>query len=293
MIFFRKGGVNMKISQILNNNVALVNRGENEVIVVSPGIAFKKKKGQTITEAEIEKTYILDSYDMLEHFSYLLSNSNPNDIILIHEIISYGEKQLDIKASDYLSLTLLDHLEYLIKRAEKQQFIKSPLYFDIKRFYPKHFKVGLTALKLIEKSTGLQLPDDEAVSITLHFVNMQPDVNATQEQTLMEMHALKDILSIIQMHFKVRLDENTTQYMRFVTHLQYFVQRLIKSEAQKDDVAALELYKQIRNMYPEADRCVQKIKIYVKSQFESTITASEETYLMLHINRVMQAGGNE
>ena len=51
----------MKVSQILNNNVAVVKRGSNEVIVYSRGISFKKKVGQTITESEIEKTYVLDS----------------------------------------------------------------------------------------------------------------------------------------------------------------------------------------------------------------------------------------
>ena len=36
----------MKISQILNNNVAIVKRGSNEIIVYSKGVAFKKKPGQ-------------------------------------------------------------------------------------------------------------------------------------------------------------------------------------------------------------------------------------------------------
>ncbi|MFR3686559.1 MAG: CAT RNA binding domain-containing protein, partial [Enterococcus sp.] len=49
----------MKISQILNNNVALVKRGGNEVFVVAKGIGFKKKKGQQIAEEEVEKMYIL------------------------------------------------------------------------------------------------------------------------------------------------------------------------------------------------------------------------------------------
>ena len=62
----------MKISQILNNNVALVKRGGNEVFVVSKGIGFRKKKGQEIMEEEIEKMYILDSFDMLDHFSLSL-----------------------------------------------------------------------------------------------------------------------------------------------------------------------------------------------------------------------------
>ncbi|MDX5716890.1 CAT RNA binding domain-containing protein, partial [Clostridioides difficile] len=48
----------MKIIQILNNNVALVKRGKNEIIVFVKGIGFKKRVGQVINENEIERTYI-------------------------------------------------------------------------------------------------------------------------------------------------------------------------------------------------------------------------------------------
>uniref|UniRef100_UPI00336A9475 CAT RNA binding domain-containing protein n=1 Tax=Enterocloster aldenensis TaxID=358742 RepID=UPI00336A9475 len=51
----------MKISQILNNNVAVVKKGGSELIVYSKGISFRKKAGQSIGEDEIEKTYVLDS----------------------------------------------------------------------------------------------------------------------------------------------------------------------------------------------------------------------------------------
>ena len=47
----------MKIIQILNNNVALVKRGKNEIIVFVKGIGFKKRVGQVINENEIERTY--------------------------------------------------------------------------------------------------------------------------------------------------------------------------------------------------------------------------------------------
>ena len=47
----------MKISQVLNNNVVIVKRGKNEIIVYAKGIAFRKKVGQIIYENEIEKTH--------------------------------------------------------------------------------------------------------------------------------------------------------------------------------------------------------------------------------------------
>lgn len=88
--FFWKGESHVKISQILNNNVAVVKRGSNEAIIYAKGVAFKKKVGQTILENEIEKTYVLDSNDMLEHFSYLLSNSDAEQISFVNDLITYG-----------------------------------------------------------------------------------------------------------------------------------------------------------------------------------------------------------
>ncbi|MCI9976055.1 PRD domain-containing protein [Clostridioides difficile] len=277
----------MKIIQILNNNVALVKRGKNEIIVFVKGIGFKKRVGQVINEDEIERTYILDSYDMLEHFSYLLQNSDSNNIVLINEIIEYGEKVLNIKSSDYLSLTLLDHLEFLLKRCEKNQFIKSPLVWNVKRFYPKHFEIGMHALKLIGDSKKINLPDDEAVSIALHFVNMEVN-KKSHDDTVVELRTLGDIISIIKYHFNVELNETSTNYMRFTTHLQYFIQRIMSDEASTDEDASIDLYKQVSKLYPKSFGSVQKIRKYVKSQFNVDISISEETYLMLHINRVTQ-----
>jgi beta-glucoside operon transcriptional antiterminator len=277
----------MRIKQILNNNVALVKRDGHEVFVVSKGIGFKKQKGQEISDDEVEKMYILDSYDMLDHFSYLLSNSDPNDIILINKIISYAEAELHFKASDYLTLTLLDHLEFLIRRVEKNQFIKSPLIWDVKRFYPIHFKVGLAALRMIEQQKGILLPDDEAVSISLHFVNMEENKIAKQDKVI-EMRVLSDIISVIEKHFHIKLDENSTSFLRFTNHLQYFIQRVSKGELHNDGTEALQLYQQVSQLYPEAFKAVQKIKVYVQSQFDSQISIDEETYLILHIRRVTE-----
>jgi len=76
--------------------------------------------------------------------------------------------------------------------------------------------------------------------------------------------------------------------MRFTTHLQYFVQRIVNGEIFNDGSETLELYKQVCQLYPESFKTVQKMKIYVQSQFNLEISINEETYLMLHINRVTE-----
>ena len=156
--FFWKGGFVVKISQILNNK----------------GISLRKKAGQSIGDDEIEKTYVLDSNDMLEHFSYLLANTDEEYLNIVNDVIASGEQLLGQKANDYLYLTLLDHIDFALKRAGKGRFIRSPLTWEVKKFYPGHFQIGLHALKLIKERFHVEFPEDEAVSIALHFVNLRP-----------------------------------------------------------------------------------------------------------------------
>ncbi len=76
---------------------------------------------------------------MLEHFSYLLSNIDEEEIIMLNNIIEYGEDLLNEKASDYLSLTLLDHINFALKRAAKGQFIRSPINLGSEEVLSKAF----------------------------------------------------------------------------------------------------------------------------------------------------------
>ena len=275
----------MKISQILNNNVAIVKRGSNEIIVYSKGVAFKKKPGQEITSEEIQKTYVLDSHDKLEHFSFLLSNTKDEYLQMVNQIIAFGEEKLKTCVSDYLYLTLLDHLDFTIKRIKKNQFIKSPLSWEVKKFYPEHYQIGLYAVSIIQKTMDIDCPTDEAVAIALHFINLQNDTNNANHQ-IKAMETVRDILAIIKYHFHINFDEDSMNYIRLVTHLQYFVTRLLKHDVYDSDEQ--ELNNQIRSLYPEAYSCVNKIRVYVHDAFQSELTNDEETYLMLHIHRVTQ-----
>lgn len=272
----------MKISQILNNNVAIVKRGSNEIIVYAKGISFKKNKGDTISPEEIERTYVLDSHDMLEHFSYLLSNTKEEYIQLVNQMILYGEEHLKEKISDYLYFTLLDHVDFTIKRIKKEQFIRSPLCYEIKKFYPLHYQVGQYAVELIKKELRLDCPDDEAASIALHFINMQNNNNI--DESIQIMDTVKDILSIIKYHFQISFDEKSINYTRLITHIQYFAQRLVHNEFYES--SDNDLYKEIKKMYPQSYHCVQKIKKYVDDVYRCHLSDEEETYLILHIHRV-------
>lgn len=283
--FLERRSCSMKISQILNNNVAIVKRGSNEVVVYAKGVAFHKRVGDDIQSNEIQKTYVLDSHDKLEHFSYLLSNTKEEYLQIVNSIIAYGEEKLKEKVSDYLYLTLLDHIDFTIKRIKKNQFIKSPLCWEVKKFYPEHYQIGVNAVSIIQETMKLDCPIDEAVAIALHFINLQNNEEHAND-TLKVMETVRDILAIIKYHFKIDFEEDSMNYMRLVTHLQYFATRLIKKDSYASDEQ--ELNNQIKTLYPDAYRCVCKVRVYVRDTYHNELTNDEETYLMLHIHRVTQ-----
>ena len=45
------------------------------------------------------------------------------------------------------------------------------LEWELKQVYPKEYEIGLQAVELMQKRTHLNIPQDEAAFITLHFVN--------------------------------------------------------------------------------------------------------------------------
>lgn len=280
----------MKIRQILNNNVALVQRGELDLIVLSSGVSFRKKVGDSLSLDEVEKVFVPDSDDVLESYSYLLSNVNQEILSATRRIIHLVESELEEEVNDYLYLTLLDHIDYSLKRAEKNQFIVSPLTWEVRKFYPKQYDLAKKALEIIYEETTVEFPESEAVSLALHLINLQ-ETKVSIEDTVKEMKFVGDVLTIVKMHFQIQLDENSMNYNRLVTHLRYFAQRVSVGEIYQGQES--ELNKQIRAMYPQAYHCVQKIRRYLNQQFQKDLSEDEETYLMLHISRVTKRKESE
>lgn len=280
----------MKIRQILNNNVALVERGKIDVIVVSKGISFRKKVGDTLELDEVEKVFVPDSNDVLENYSYLLSHAQQGTLDATLKVIEYAEKNIEEKVNDYLYLTLLDHIDYALKRAVNGQFIISPLAWEVRKFYPKHYEIGKCALEIITNETGVEFPESEAVAIALHFINLQ-ESQVDIKDAIKVMETISDILTIIRIHFQMQFDEGSMNYNRLVTHLQYFAQRITLGEIYNSEDT--ELNKQVRIMYPKAYICVNKIRVYLLNRFAKELTQDEETYLMLHIHRVTQRNESE
>lgn len=274
----------MILKKAFNNNALLaLDENENEVILMGKGIAFKKKPGDVIDEALIQKKFIFDKSELNDKFSQLFEEIPQQYVELTVSIVEMAQKELGVKLDSSIYLALSDHITYAVRRYKKNENLKNALLFEVKKFYPNEFKVALKALDKIHYETGCIMSEDEAGYIAMHFVNAQQN-GEEMSQTVKVTKMVEDILHIVEYHYQIKLDENSLNYTRFVTHIRYFARRLFAQElnTNTDDI----LFEQIKDRYPDAYRCAQKVKRYIEQSCNIELTNEELTYFMLHINRV-------
>lgn len=274
----------MKVKKILNNCVVLVEKQDGqEMIVMGQGIGYKYKASDEISKEVIDKTYILSNHTLNHDFIKILEDTPQTIFDLANEIINYGKQYLDRTLSDSIYITLIDHINFVLKRYEDQMKTQNRLYWDVRRLYAKEFAVGSYALKQIEEKLGITLWEDEAANIALHFVNAINDGKG-MEAVVEVTETVRNILHIITYHFQRELDEKSINFSRLVTHLQFFVYRILERNILQDEDDFL--YDQIKVKYPQEFACVERINEYTKTFLKQSLTHNEMVYLCIHIHRV-------
>lgn len=274
----------MKIEKVLNNNVVLAfNESDQEMVVMGRGIAFQKKVGDDIEEDKIEKTFIPEGQEVMDHLLTLYRDIDPDILEVATNVIKYAQGILRTRLSNHIYLTLPDHLSYAISRAKEGLDIKSPLTWEIKRFYKVEHDIGLKALELVKKNLDIELPETEAAAIALHIVNARQDEQDIQV-TIKMTEMVQDILNIVSYYYGRTFNEDSFQYTRFITHLQYFARRMLQQERKPsgDDF----LYEQVKQKYKKAFKCTERINDYLLNTQGAELTQDEQLYLTIHIQRV-------
>nr|WP_213016905.1 PRD domain-containing protein [Desemzia sp. RIT 804] len=286
VLFLCKGGVRVELITIYNNNAILVNDAGKECVVIGNGIGFGIKGNKKIDESKIDKKFIIDEKFTHDKFDTLMNEIEEKHIILTSKVIRQAEKDLSRQFDSSIYLFLADHVSYSINRNKKGQNLHNDLLWEIKKYYPREFAVAKRSLQLIERAENIrfnQYFDDEAAFITLHFINASSgDIH--KNETVFTTKLISDILQIVEYFYGIKLDEQSINYDRFLTHIRYFVSRVFSKEKQVIDEN--ELLTQVKFIYPKAYECSLRIKKHIDAQYDIKINNSELLYFVIHINRV-------
>lgn len=274
----------MKILKVFNNNVSLVfNEAGQEEIVIGKGLGFNKREGDQIDAALVEKRFVLATAALSKTSHSLASHINAEEIEIAIGIIKNGEQVLGYRIDEAIIPALADHIGFALKRSREGVTISSPLKWDIKQIYFNEYHYALQALQKIRDTFCVELPDDEAVFITLHIVNggiLESDMHETMKVT----QIINNILDIVKYHYQKEFNEAAYDYTRFVTHVRYYIMRHLKTKAIDDSDTTLE--RLLTGRYKNDYLCAMKIKQFLESKYDWLVTRDDIVYLTLRLNRL-------
>ncbi len=274
---------NIIIEKVINNNIiSAYEKSGAEVIVMGRGIGFKKKQGEVVPADQISKIFRIKSRTLAEQFKELLANMPLERVRISDEIISHAKDHLKLKLNQSIYVTLTDHINFAIERVSQGIEPQNALLWEIKRFYPQEFQLGIYALELIHDRLGILLPEDEAGFIALHFVNAEYGTDIRDAVKFPDQ--MQAIVDIVERDLGILLDESSLHYERFMTHIKFLIQRIYRKELLFSEDRELSLLMQRK--YPREYQCSVKVAEYIMQATGSRLSEEEIMYLSVHIRRV-------
>ena len=274
---------NIIIEKVINNNIiSAYEKSGAEVIVMGRGIGFKKKQGEMVPADQISKIFRIKSRTLTEQFKELLANMPLERVRISDEIISHAKDHLKLKLNQSIYVTLTDHINFAIERVSQGIEPQNALLWEIKRFYPQEFQLGIYALELIQDRLDILLPEDEAGFIALHFVNAEYGTDI--RDAVKFPNQMQAIVDIVERDMGILLDESSLHYERFMTHIKFLIQRIYRKELLSSEDRELSLLMQRK--YPREYQCSVKVAEYIMQATGSRLSEEEIMYLSVHIRRV-------
>ncbi|KAB2330357.1 PRD domain-containing protein [Bacillus mesophilum] len=276
----------MQILKVMNNSLILaVNDSGNQCILMGKGIGYKKSHGQNVLESEVEKIFILKDKTLLKNFVQLASELDDTYFNIVKEIIEYATKEYNIEVMDYLYVSLSDHIAFAVNRYHEGRVSEKFNYIEVVKYHQKEYGVGKYAVQLINQTLGVELPESEASAIGLHFVNARLN-SESYNQEVQVFKLIDHIEAIVKRKANASFEKDSLSYSRFVTHLKYFAERIIKKQVFEDTDSDI-LYDQLSTSMVKEHNMIESIAAFVKQKHEVDLTKQEKIYLIIHIHRIL------
>ena len=272
----------MQIIKKINTSAALaLDKTGHEIVVMGKGIGFPPVPYELNDLSKIERTF----YDVDPKYLSMIAELSQPIVMACADIADQAGIELECPLNPNLPFTLADHVQFAVERLKKGVNLTTPIAYDIRHLYPKETAMADTALQMLREQAGLDLPDNEAINIAMHFINAEAE-SGDMHSLMLSMQVIAKVNEIVESSLHIQLDKDSYNYSRFVTHLRYLIQRL-QNGVQTDNVSK-SLRHTLMREYPDIYACTQKVVQYLKDTFNWECNDDEVVYLIMHIQRVYE-----
>lgn len=276
----------MKIQKVLNSSVVLASdEAEEDCILLGRGIGYGKKAGEDIEKNLVDQIFIPLSNPDARHMLELFSSIPPVYLELTQDVVQYAERQLETQLSDHIYLVMTDHLHFAVERLQQGIIVTNRVFWEIKNFYKREYAIGEYALKLINERLSVTLPREEAANIAFHIVNAQKEPGNNYD-AMKAAKIMGEVVDIVNYSVEYSFDKDSIHYSRFISHVQFFVERYLTDRLLDNDCGFL--FDQVRPKSPKAIETAEKIRTFFIKTYEVVLPNEEIAYLAVYIARFMQ-----
>ena len=141
----------------------------------------------------------------------------------------------------------------------------------------------------MKKRLNVEMPEDEAGFIALHFVNAEYGTDI--RDAVRFPNQMKEILGIVAEELGIEMDEGSLHYERFLTHVKFLLLRIYRKELLEEEEN--EITEMMQRKYPREYSCSRKVADYIEKTADCKLAGEEVLYLTLHIRRVAMADSED
>jgi len=270
------------IQKVFNNNVLLVTQKKKEKILFGKGLGFGKHLDDILSsDTKIDKIFSLDDTNY-NNFKELVTNVDDELIGLCEEIIFMISKELNEDLDEKIHISLTDHIAFTLKRLKQNDEIENPFLIETETLYKREFEIAKKAVSMLEKKMNIIIPDGEIGFITLHIHSARN--NGKLSNTIKYTFLANSIIELIEDNLNIQIDKKSIDYVRFITHVRFTIERLINNNTIKN-----ELYDIIKKQYNDSYCLAQKVCKLIETQLSLTVVEDEVAYIAVHIEKFKNA----
>lgn len=276
----------MLVTKKINNNVALALDAHGaEIVVFGRGVGFPSTPYELSDMSKVQRVF----RDVSAREAESLANISDEVLLAAADVAELAKMDLGAQLNPNLALTLADHLQFAFSQLKRgADPLPNPLEPEVKLIYPCEYRLGLTALGMIEARCGARLPNSEATSIALHLVAAE---SIGEEAAGNGLHLAVESTKIIERATRIveeqlglTIDRSSFAFARFAAHFRYLVGRLEREGSSSSGNSSL--FREAARDFPDVYACARAISGYLQDEYGWTCTSEELLYLMMHINRL-------